>query len=309
MSRNLTQKQLEKLWDRTKTDHCLVVSDYSSLEIGIQGDLCQRLFGDGQLIQAYKDQTDPKNPVDLHSNNARNVFGAWLKWTVPKRMSIKDKKGNKTEITPKYAGERVDKIPVAEFKDHPFGKKLRDLIKAIWYGLAYGKRGYGFQTLKGVDGNEIGLRMADQMVEALLDAVPGMRKYDAWVRKFVRKYHGIYSLGGRWCDLERECATGDDWDFARAVRRALNFPMQATGAEIIGDAMVRLMRCKDFRYTGHRVCLQVHDELVARGPRESAVEAQRLLVGHMRAATANGTALLVQIETSSHIVNSYDEAK
>ena len=322
MSRNLTQAQLNKLWDRTKTTHSLVVADYSSLEIGIQGDLCQRLFSDGQLIQAYKDQTRCKGKgkcsqcpgngscnVDLHSNNARNVFGVWLKWTVPNRITIKDKKGNKTEVTPKYAGQRVDSIPVAEFKEHPFGKKLRDLIKAIWYGLAYGKRGFGFQTLKGVDGKEIGLRMADKMVEALLDAVPGMRKYDAWVRKFVSKYHGIYSLGGRWCDLERECATGDDWDFARAVRRALNFPMQATGAEIIGDAMVRIMRCRDFRYTGHRVCLQVHDELVARGPRESAPEAQKLLVRHMRAATANGTRLLVQVEVSSHIVNSYDEAK
>ena len=310
MSKNLTQSQLDKFWDRTKTKHTLLVADYSSLEIGIQGDLCKRLFDDDQLIEAYKAQLHPTNPVDLHSNNARNVFGTWLKWTVPMKMTVKDKStGEKKEIKPEYAGLRADKIPVAEFKEHPFGKKLRDLIKAIWYGLAYGKRGYGFQTLCGGDGKEIGLAMADWMVEALLDAVPGMRKWDEWVKKFVRKYHGIYSLGGRWCDLERECSTGDDWDFARAVRRALNFPMQATGAEIIGDAMVRINRCANFKRTGFRVCLQVHDELVARGPLDNVVLAQQLLIKHMREATANGTQLLVQVEVSSSYAQNYGECK
>lgn len=307
MSKNLTAKQLEKLgtlWDREKTQHTLLVSDYSSLEIGIQGDLCMRLFEDDQLITAYKAQTDKDNPVDLHSNNARNVFGTWLKWTVPLKMKVKGQ-----EFKPKYAGLRVDMIPVAEFKEHPFGGELRDMIKAIWYGLAYGKRGYGFQTLKGVDGKAIGLKMADKMVEALLDAVPGMRKWDRWVTEFVREHHGIYSLGGRWCDLARECETGDDWGFARAVRRALNFPMQATGAEIIGDAMVRLSRCPEWRDTGFRVCLQVHDELVARGPQASSLDAQRLLTKHMRSATANGTALLFQVEVSSKIAMNYAEAK
>lgn len=303
-AKNLSQETLDALWDRTQTKHTLLVSDYSSLEIGIQGDLCMRLFGDDQLITAYKDQFDPKNPVDLHSNNARNVFGTWLKWTVPMEMKVKGER-----IKPKYAGENVSKIPVAEFKEHPFGKKLRDMIKAIWYGLAYGKRGYGFQTLRGVDGKEIGLKMADKMVDALLDAVPGMRKWDDWVTEFVREHHGIYSLGGRWCDLERECSTGDDWDFARAVRRALNFPMQATGAEIIGDAMVRLSKCLEWLNTGFRVCLQIHDELVARGPECNVKEAQRILVRHMRNATANGTKLLFQVETSSSYALNYAECK
>jgi DNA polymerase I-like protein with 3'-5' exonuclease and polymerase domains len=305
-AKNLSQETLDKLWDRTKTQHTLLVSDYSSLEIGIPGDLCQRLFGDGQLIQAYRDQLPAPLglDVDLHSNNARNVFGTWLKWTVPPKMKVKGQ-----EVEPKYAGQNVNQIPVNEFKEHPFGKRLRDMIKAIWYGLAYGKRGFGFQTLKGVDGKQIGLKMADKMVDALLDAVPGMRLWDEWVRDYVRDNHGIYSLGGRWCDLERECSTGDDWDFARAVRRALNFPMQATGAEIIGDAMVRLSRCPMWRDTGFRVCLQVHDELVARGPEVNVKEAQRILVGHMRSATANGTKLLFQVECSSSYALNYAECK
>lgn len=290
----------------------LLVSDYSSLEIGIQGDFCKRLFDDDQLLVAYRAQFDPVNPVDLHSNNAREVFGTWLKWKVPPKMLVKDEYGNKKEITPEYAGLNVNQIPVAKFKKHPFGALLRDMIKAIWYGMAYGKREYGFQTLAGADGKPIGEKMAAKMVNALLDAVPGMRKWDAWVTEYVREHHGIYSLGGRWCDLSAECegdCDDNDWQFKRAVRRALNFPMQATGAEIIGDAMVRVLRDKVLRALGFRTCLQVHDELVLRGPLDNVVKAQERLVHHMRSATANGTQLLVQVETSSSYADSYDKAK
>lgn len=316
MSRSLTQAQLDKiekvslLHDRSKTEQTLLVSDYSSLEIGIQGDLCLRLFGDDQLVKAYDAQFDPVNPVDLHSNNAREVFGTWLKWTVPMKMTVRDEDtGKRSEVVPEYAGMNVNKIPVAKFKKHPFGGMLRDMIKAIWYGLAYGKRGYGFQTLLGPDGRQIGEKMADKMVNALLDAVPCMRKWDEWVTEFVYEHWGIYSLGGRWCDLSVEMDTDDEWRWKRAVRRALNFPMQATGAEIIGDAMVRVMRDKALRRLGFRTCLQVHDELVLRGPRKYVDDALPLLRGHMESATANGTPLLVKVKVSASYADNYAKAK
>lgn len=311
MSKNLTQAQLDKLWDRTKTQQTLLVSDYSSLEIGIQGDFCLRLFNDPQLVHAYDAQFPARkeDAVDLHSNNARNVFGKWLGWTVPEKMKVKDEYGNKKEIVPEYAGQTVDNIPVAQFKKHPFGEMLRDMIKAIWYGLAYGKGAYGFSTLKGVDGKMIGEDRAQEMVDALLNAVPGMRKWFKWVEKFVRKHNGIYSLGGRWCDLSDEMESGDEWRFKRAFRRAFNFPMQATGAEIIGDAMVRVMRCRLLKFLGFRTCLQVHDELVMRGPKVNEADALGLLVGHMQSATANGTPLLFKPKVSGGSAANYGAAK
>lgn len=300
---------MTKNLDLSKLPQTLLVADYSSLEIGIQGDFCLRLFDDPQLVNAYRDQFDPVNPVDLHSNNARNVFGTWLEWEVPEKMEVRDEKGTKSLIVPPYAGENASLIPVAEFKKHPFGALLRDMIKAIWYGLAYGKGAYGFSTLEGLDGRPIGEERAQEMVDALLNAVPGMRKWFRWVDDFVRKHHGIYSLGGRWCDLSPEMETSDEWKHKRAFRRAYNFPMQATGAEIIGDAMVRVMRDKILRKLGFRTCLQVHDELVMRGPLCNVEEAQKRLVHHMRSATANGTPLLVQVEVSSDYAANYGEAK
>lgn len=297
---------MSKNLDLSKLPQTLLVADYSSLEIGIQGDFSQRLFGDGQILQMYEDQKKKKlggKELDIHSLNAKSVFGKWLEWEIPEYV-IADKK----KIECPYAGERADGIPTEEFKKHPFGSVLRDLIKAIWYGLAYGKSAYGFATLVGADGKMIGEKTADKMVNALLDAVPAMRAWFKWVEEFVREYHGIYSLGGRWCDLAREMESDNEWEHRRAFRRAYNFPMQATGAEIIGDAMVKIWRDKELRELGYRVCLQVHDELVLRGPLEFIARATEIVVGHMTSATANGTALLVPLQVGTNHGPNYFEA-
>lgn len=279
----------------------LLVADYSSLEIGIQGDLCYRLFGDEQIIQKYIAQG---KGVDMHSNNARDVFGTWLKWEIPKAVLFEGK-----QVECKYAGKTAEYIPVEEFKKHPFGALLRSMIKAIWYGLAYGKGAYGFSTLPGADGKPIGEELAGRMVGALLDAVPGMRKWFAWVEEFVRKYHGIYSLGGRWCDLSEEMLSQLEWLIRRAFRRAYNFPMQASGAEIIGDAMVRINADAEWLALGYAICLQVHDELVTRGPLANMARAMEILTGHMLSATANGTQLLVGLQVSTGNGSNYYDAK
>lgn len=256
----------------------------------MQGDFCARLFGDEQLLEAYIAQA---RGIDMHSNNAREVFGRWLGWRVPDDQE--------------YGGLTVDHVPVEIFKGHPFGGICRGLIKTTWYGLAYGK--YDFSTLKGADGKPIGRVLSDKMRGALLDAVPGMKHWFRWVERFVNAHHGIYSLGGRWCDLTLEMSSPEEWQHRRAYRRGYNFPNQATGAEIIGNAMVRVMSCPLFRATGFRVCLQVHDELVCRGPLANVERAKELLVGHMVAATANGTRLLVPLQVSADHASNYFEAK
>jgi DNA polymerase-1 len=282
----------------------LLVADYSSLEVGIQGDLCKRLFNDDQLIQKYIDQDKKGKNIDIHSSNAREVFGRWLGWTIPATVMVEGK-----PVLCQWAGERVDVIPVQEFKKHPYGEKLRGMIKEIWYGLAYGKGAYGFSTLIGPDGKMIGEDRAQQMVDALLDAVPGMRKWMVWVEEFIREYLGIYSLGGRWCDLAELIESGEEWMFRRALRRALNFPMQASGAEIIGEAMVAIDRCAELLELGYRIFLQVHDELVLRGPLKHLARASELVLNYMTSATANGTRLLVPLQVGIGHGENYYVAK
>ncbi len=282
------------------SEQCLLVSDYSSLEVGIAGDFHLRLFGDDQTIRAYNDQA---RGIDMHSQNARAVFGTWLKWVIPVSVKVDGK-----HVLCTYAGQTADKIPVEEFKQHPYGAVLRELIKAVYYGMAYGKGAYGFSTLVGVDGKMIGEETAGRMVNALLDAVPSQRRWFSWVEAFVRKHKGIYSLGGRWCDLAEEMA-GDEWNHKRAFRRAWNFPMQSTGADIIGDALVRCTACPDLRGLQYRCCLNVHDELVFRGPLKHVETATELVEQHMTNATANGVPLLFKLQVKSGHGPNYFEAK
>ena len=252
----------------------LVVGDYSALEIGIQGDLCYRLFGDRQILDLYAAQA---KGADLHCINARRIFGEFLGWKVPATV----KKDSET-IHCIDAGRPVKDIPLDVFKKHPYGAILRQLIKEIWYGLAYGKSAYGFSTLVGADGKMVGEAFAQMMIDALLDAIPAMRKWFKWIEAHVRKWKGVYSLDGRWTDLSDKVDSGDEWDLKRAYRQAYNFPMQATGAGIIGDAMVRVADCPLMKELGP----------------DDHEEAMSLLKTHMKSATANGTKLLVDLEVS-----------
>lgn len=241
---------------------------------------------------------------DLHCKNAREVFGKWLKWTVPEYVIAEGQK-----VKCPYAGRTVDYIPLHEFKEHPFGKALRKIIKEIWYGLAYGKTVYGFALLTGADGRMIGEQLARAMLDALLDAVPGMRKWMRWVEAYVRKHGGIYSLGGRWCDLSQWMEAPEEWQWQKGFRKGYNFPMQATAAEIIGVAMVMVWKCLELARLEFKTILQVHDELVQRGPVCNGEEAEPILVKHMKNADANGTKLLVDLQVKASRAYNYFEAK
>jgi DNA polymerase I-like protein with 3'-5' exonuclease and polymerase domains len=277
----------------------LLVADYAALEVVVLADLTLRLFGDDQLAKSVQ----PGAP-DIHSVNAKYIWGTFLGWTVPASFNVDGK-----PVLCTYAGQPVDTIPVEEFKKHPYGAFLRGNTKTTFYGWCYGKRGYGFSTLSGADGKPIGEELGDKLCVGLLKAMPGLGKWERWVEAFVDAHHGIYSLDGRWCDLSAEMETGEDWQRRRAYRRALNYPCQATGAGIIGDAMVRVRRCPRLGVLGYRTILNVHDEIVMRGPLEHVAEAEELLKKHMTEATANGTHLLIPLQVSVGHGANYFEAK
>lgn len=274
--------------------NCLLVADYTALEVVIMADLAMRLFDDCQLADSLR----PGAP-DFHSGNTRRVFGELLGWVIPATF---------LGVPCDRAGERVDVIPTDGIKKHPYTGHLRDLSKAVLYGVFYGKRGYGFATLPDGTGGMIGEQRATEIVNALLDAIPALRKFEQWTESFIRRHSGVYSLDGRWCDLSLEMA-GDEWLQRRAIRRALNYPMQASGAGIIGDAMARVAACPVLASTGYKLVLQVHDELVMEGPAENVAEAGEILRQHMTSATANGIALLVPLQVTVGHGTDYLSAK
>ena len=224
----------------------LVVRDYSALEVVILANICEWLFGDDQLLQ----MTAPGQ--DIHAYNAMNVFGRELRWTTPSGRSLTDVKS------------------LSEFKTDPELSWYRDQIKAVWYKLQYGGTVHGFATsLKDPAGEPIGKTRAQEILDALYAAVPGVLKWQQFVRASLEEYGGICSIDGRWVDYSSLIARGD-WGLASAERKGQNFPMQASGAHVIGCAMVDCQASRELERLGAVMELQVHDELRWRCPAENA---------------------------------------
>lgn len=271
----------------------LIAVDYSALEVVVLAHLCLVLFQDPQIAEMVA----PGGP-DIHSVNARKIFGELLGWSV--------------EFGPR-TGQRVADLPLEAFKcdadeslEDPYGKYLRDLVKTVWYGLQYGKGDYGFGwALKDAAGNPIGPERAGVIRTGLLRAVPGIQAYMGWVLEFIRLHGGIPSVSGAWCDLAALVESGDQWQLARAHRRALNYPMQATVARIIGAAMVAITRDPVLAALGFRLVLQVHDELVLEGPEENAPGALARTMELMRGAYP----LRVPLQVSGKSGRNYMECK
>jgi DNA polymerase-1 len=225
-------------------NHTLLVADEKALEVVILGHILIKLFDDHQLA----DMVAPGAP-DIHAVNARLVFGRHLKW--------------------ERHGQRVDLFPPECFSSDEFPElqRLRQDIKAVWYGLMYGKGAYGFATsLRDTEDNPIGEDAASKIIAALYDAVPGVPKYQSFVLDYIQQHHGIPGLGGAWVDLSELTKSGDKWDLSRAHRIAQNYPMQEGGARIIGRAMVDLTADPWLQAQGLKIERQVHDEFDFRVP-------------------------------------------
>lgn len=238
--------------------YTLIAADETALEAVILAHLFVKLFDDHQLA----DLLVPG--ADLHAYNAKRIFGSYLGW--------------------ERHGFKVDSFPDAAFKsdDYPELQELREIVKAVWYGLMYGKSAYGFATsLRDKNGNPIGQDLAEKIVGALYDALPALPRYGSYILNYVQENHGIPGLGGAWCDLSALTKTGNKWDLARASRIAQNYPCQEGGARIIGHAMVEIARDRSLQGLGLKLERQIHDELDFRVPVGALKQATEGIRKHM----------------------------
>ena len=238
----------------------LIIADYTALEVVVLANICEMLFGDTLLL----DLTAPGR--DIHAYNAHRIFGDFLDWRTDTGRRIRD-----------FADPGL-------YKCDPELAWYRELVKAIWYGLMYGKGAYGFGlTLKDKNGEAIGESKAQEILDALYQACPSIKKWHDWVREWLKIHAGICGLDGRWIDYSDLMARGK-WGFEAACRGADNGPMQITGAAAIGAAMVSVIDCPEIRRRGGLLQLQIHDELQLRGPEAEAERLGHLLREHMESA-------------------------
>lgn len=261
----------------------LVIADYTALEVVILANISDMLFGDTLLY----DLTAPGQ--DIHAYNAHTIFGKLLGWTTDSGRKI------------------ADCTDVADGGQYKTDKELnwyRETVKAVWYKLQYGGTVHGFaDSLKDKDGNPVGKVRAKEIVDALYEACPPINKWHNFVRGTLRQHGGIPALDGRWVDYRDVISLGK-WGFEKACRGADNAPMQATGAGVIGSAMVAVDECPELARIGAVTQLQIHDELQLRVPTEHAEYAGDLLKEHMENAFP-----LKNLKVSVGIADNWAEAK
>lgn len=279
--------RIRKAFTPQKDSDVILALDYKALEVVMLAHYGASLFSDDSLVKVVT----PGAP-DLHSINAVRVY---------ELLGYGERLSGVADWL-----QRPENL-VEGLKNHPdpWMRRIRDDIKAIWYGLQYGKTEYGFgNTLVDEHGVHIGEDRAGQLIEALLEACPLVRKYQNFIREFIVEHRGIGSWQGRWRDLSF-WIPGKEWQVNSAWRKALNHPMQAGGAEVIGFAMGAAYKNEELKKLGFKMVLQVHDELLFEGPRKNAVDA--LNVGVQIMTGVQG--LRAPLTVSGTYGESWDECK
>jgi DNA polymerase-1 len=198
-------------------------------------------------------------------------------------------------------GEDIHRMTAAEvFGATPdtVSSDQRRAAKAINFGLIYGMSPFGLARQLGIDRNS-----AKEYVELYFQRYPGVKDYMDRVRAQARDRGYVETVFGRRLYLPEINAR----NAARrqyAERTAINAPMQGTAADIIKRAMIRVDRALSERFTGVRMIMQVHDELVFELPRGDLDEVRAEIAGMMTGAAQ----LTVPLAVDTGSGDNWDEA-
>jgi len=146
--------------------------------------------------------------------------------------------------------------------------EMRRNAKAINFGLIYGMSPYGLTRT-----TDLTLAEAENFVKAYFERFPGVQRYLERVRAEVVEVGYVSTLLGRrryFPQLLRD-ATVPEVARARALREAINAPIQGSAADIIKLAMLQLPEALESRGLSARMLLQVHDELVFECPKDELI--------------------------------------
>jgi DNA polymerase-1 len=137
--------------------------------------------------------------------------------------------------------------------------EMRRNAKAINFGLIYGMSAFGLTRTTALT-----LAEAENFVKAYFERFPGVQNYLTHIRQSVVQEGYVATLLGRkryFPQLEQGSTTSEIIR-SRALREAINAPIQGSAADIIKLAMLRLPEQLEQEGLSARMLLQVHDELV-----------------------------------------------
>lgn len=174
-----------------------------------------------------------KGKWDLHSLTAFRTY-AEVRKAFPEDV----------EMGEKLLKEVAEKFP-----------KLRKFAKVINFGIIYGLGYKGYSRKTGV--SEV---RAKRDIYNYFAALPKLRDGIEKVKAYARKHGYVKTLLGRYLYLANVNSPNKSWK-AQDERRAFNYKIQGSNADLMQMAMVLIDRDPDLAKWGAQMILQVHDEL------------------------------------------------
>ncbi len=156
-------------------------------------------------------------------------------------------------------------------------KNHRRIAKTSVFGIIYGISAFGLAPRIGTSRTE-----AQQLIDALFARFPGLRDYIDSTLEEGRREGFVRSLFGRRRYMPDLRVNGPRRQAAE--REAINAPIQATAADIMKIAMIRVDEELRRRALKTRMLLQVHDELIFEAPHGEVDEVIQLVCEQMEGA-------------------------
>ncbi len=152
--------------------------------------------------------------------------------------------------------------------------QMRQGAKNVGFGIVYGITSVGLAVqLTQKLGRVVSREEAQGYIDQYLAIYPGVQTYMDSMIEHARKKGYVQTICGRLRRLSK--AKAKNWRLrGHAENQAINAPIQGSAADIVKKAMIRLNNDAYLVHElGTTLRLQVHDELVFCGPRETHAEA------------------------------------
>lgn len=170
---------------------------------------------------------------------------------------------------------------------------MRNIAKAVNFGLIYGQGAFGLARQIGVPVDQ-----AQSFIDRYFERFPGVRAYmdqvqneaaaQGYVETLLRRRRYFPELAG---------GSGLGRDRQTSARMAINTPIQGSAADIIKLAMIRMHRMLAETRVAARMLLQVHDEVVLEVPEREVDVAEHLV----REAMEDAFELLVPLKVDVEV--------
>lgn len=171
--------------------------------------------------------------------------------------------------------------PPAPLLKDKFASERRK-AKVLNFSIAYGKTAHGLSKDWGVP-----IKEAEETLRRWYADRPEVLAWQEATRAFARAHGYVTTMLGRRRNLRPAINSSRPFERSRAERAAINTPVQGSAADVAAAAMLAIERDEWLREHGWRLLLQVHDEVMLEGPRESAEEARRRVIAAMENPWAN----------------------